>query len=515
MAARPRRWRRSALAGLGLALVLASAAVLAGGAPAPLVEPADPTAQPAPDRMRVRFRPLALVEGVGTRVSIALARRAPLEGEVARIVCHPGEQRAYTAVVDLDTPGDGDRHRAWITFDARGVHGWIGHPRTELALAGPHAGAELVDVARLEARVAALKQTGQLREPRWSEIEPPTAPAPADRLVDLPDLPCSERGAVRSIRIALVHGVGLARRHGEGTGLRLRHLVAMADDILREGGTGLGLELAHVAAVEHEEGAETLPGLLCGFTEGRVAGDVEALRDREAADLAFMVLGTGFPRGDRLARGASCGRAWIAGKDGAQPSVAHDARFGYGVVIDGWIGDVRGLDGRGSTNLRCPDWVLAHELGHSLGAQHLVGHDGGDAGAAPWARPRFAPGRFATLMTVFESKRLLHRGAILDRDALRALERALADEPAAIDPFLEQIEVETPALPMLSNPRLRGCPDADGRCGDATTADDARAVAKVGEVVACFRGACAAAPAPPPEPPYVAARNAFCAELRR
>jgi hypothetical protein len=79
--------------------------------------------------------------------------------------------------------------------------------------------------------------------------------------------------------------------------------------------------------------------------------DVQALRNRYGADLVSLVVGD--------ANGLLNG----VGSQLLTPGPTGNANAAYSVVDAAWAGS--------------PDYVLAHELGHNLGAAHEVGNDSG------------------------------------------------------------------------------------------------------------------------------------------
>ena len=215
-------------------------------------------------------------------------------------------------------------------------------------------------------------------------------------------------------------------------------------------------ELTGVSCTTSNTGSVRLPdrGLNCTAAARPAAlAPLAAAREQYGADLVSLV------RVFTMPENGSCGAAWLLGA-GQTTIDATDASFAFSVVSDSSGNQFP------SQSTTCREDYLAHELGHNMGLQHDVATAQGaddtngdgnlldpeESGALSYAfgyRTDASSGNFYTLMAV--------RGA--GQTGYR----------------------------IFSNPRILACGGLP--CGNASTADNARALGETMPVVARFRRA--------------------------
>ncbi len=128
--------------------------------------------------------------------------------------------------------------------------------------------------------------------------------------------------------------------------LRVQHLFAVANDVLESANVDLQFHVARIETVDYPDGPDA-PTALDDLTFGTDPfGGVAALRDATHADLVVLIR--------PYANDGYCGYAWTAGLGTAGDlSAPANADFGYAVAASD-----------------CSDYVLVHELGHTLGLVH-------------------------------------------------------------------------------------------------------------------------------------------------
>ena len=129
--------------------------------------------------------------------------------------------------------------------------------------------------------------------------------------------------------------------------LRVRHLFAVANDVLESANVDLEFNVTRIETVDYPDGPDA-PTALDDLTFGTrpVRSGVAALRDTTHADLVVLIR--------PYANDGYCGYAWTGGL-GTQGDLSApvNADFGYAVAASD-----------------CSDYVLLHELGHNLGLVH-------------------------------------------------------------------------------------------------------------------------------------------------
>jgi peptidyl-Asp metalloendopeptidase len=129
--------------------------------------------------------------------------------------------------------------------------------------------------------------------------------------------------------------------------LRVRHLFAVANDVLTNAGVDLEFDVIQIVPVGYPDGPDA-PTALDDLTFGTDASlaDVAALRDSTHADLVVLIR--------PYANDGYCGYAWTGGLGSSGDlSDPTNADYGYAVAASD-----------------CSDYVLIHELGHNLGLVH-------------------------------------------------------------------------------------------------------------------------------------------------
>lgn len=192
--------------------------------------------------------------------------------------------------------------------------------------------------------------------------------------------PPSPKNVQVTIDLLVLYSDGFAQRYpGEIAQTRVNHLVALTNQIFADSGLSLGFRLvgADPNAYPDSEGSNSVllqrmrAALLGQSTHPALGG----LRNRRIASGADLVT---FLRPHDIETRGNCGVAYLFGGG---------AGNGVNVVSDGF-----------SSWSLCADEVLAHEIGHNLGAEHQNGANSANAG---FGTAHVLPGRLNTLMGSF------------------------------------------------------------------------------------------------------------------
>ncbi|WP_166209732.1 reprolysin-like metallopeptidase [Cognatiluteimonas telluris] len=264
--------------------------------------------------------------------------------------------------------------------------------------------------------------------------------------------------------IGYTPGFATANNGNSGAVTRLNHLVDVANAAYVNSDVAAKVRLVGTMAVSYTDTTDNGDALekLSGYdadTNSNITPDpafnaLRAARETYGADLVSLVRKYDDPTN------GGCGIAWLIG--GSQSGVAtSDSPFGYSVVSDGTDA---GSDGK---TYYCLDETLAHEMGHNMGAAHDVetakGDDGtlnsDDYGAYPYSfgyKTTSTNGNFYTIMAYGDTGQTIYR--------------------------------------IFSDPRSTFC--GGKACGTTTQADNARTLTQTIPVIASFRTAVSAEPAP-------------------
>jgi len=172
----------------------------------------------------------------------------------------------------------------------------------------------------------------------------------------------------------LVYYTGDAADHYDGTpDVRIRHLVAVANDVFERSGLDARLQLAGIEATDYA-GAERAPVALQDITYGQDPAFADVAAERAAAGADVVVL-----MGTYLYDGY-CGVAWQGGTEEPGRLSEADRAHAYAYVA-----------------IDCSVYTLVHELGHLLGLAHSR-LETPDSGTRPWAVGHGIAGEFTTIM---------------------------------------------------------------------------------------------------------------------
>ncbi len=182
-----------------------------------------------------------------------------------------------------------------------------------------------------------------------------------------------------TLDVLTLYTPGFAELYDTDPETRIRHVMALANDIYRDGGSDVRLRVVEVVEHDIQVAGRASKDLLGELAQSRV---VDRLRDAHGADL--VTLFSPLPRRGGLA--VTCGAAYVVG---VRTRGVLSSDFAYSIVF----GD-------------CSGATAAHEIGHNLGLGHSFAQD--DQGTFRWARghytdlqqaraaPQHAPG---TVMT--------------------------------------------------------------------------------------------------------------------
>ncbi|MCB1919734.1 MAG: hypothetical protein KDJ28_07130 [Candidatus Competibacteraceae bacterium] len=246
-----------------------------------------------------------------------------------------------------------------------------------------------------------------------------------------------------TIDVMLLYTPSMVTRYGSGLQARFDSLIALANQAYADSQVNLNLRLVHQIQVNYSETTSNdtaLEDVTNGSDPSLI--DVNAWRDQYGADLVALL------RPYDAANHRNCGIAWLNGFNGQTLTASN----GFAVVSDG--------DSIGGY-VFCDDFVLAHELGHTMGSQH----DRANAtyqGAYPYSYGYGFRGSFGTIMSYIN-----------------------------------------PRVGKFSNPDI-ACLGSQA-CGVADYADNARSLNNTRATVASFKTAPSTEP-PPTEPPTSSSR---------
>lgn len=241
-----------------------------------------------------------------------------------------------------------------------------------------------------------------------------------------------------TVDVLLGYTPGMVTRYGSTSAVmtRMNYLVAVANQAYSDSRVNYRLRLAGIMEVDYSDtGANGQ--VLDDMVNTSSSGPLAALRARRAAlgaDLVALIRPF-----TTSGQGGFCGLGYLIGANGSS-FTTQSAPYGYSTLGDG---------SDPSTNDYCVDTTLAHELGHNMGLAHNkadASEPGAYSYAYGWRQSYAAGGSFSTIMAYSTN----------------------GQEP----------------VPYFANPDISLC---NGHpCGNATTADQVRALNQTMPVVAAF-----------------------------
>ena len=244
-----------------------------------------------------------------------------------------------------------DSYRAVLTWGTAGF-GRIATPDGDFVLETAGGTPRLVDVARSRRRTPPMGDDGRA---------PPAPLAPAGIALDRPmglDAPQS----LTQIDVMVIYSSNYANRIGpDAVRTRIEFLVAVANQAYVDSQVNIQLNLVHTAPATYpynplDTALDDLTNGAGAFGAGGI--NVANLRGQYGADLVLYLR-----EFDKSVDTALVGVGWVNG-GGAAPlgTAGMQAQFGFAVADDG--SDISGTD------YFSGDYILAHELGHTMGSAH-------------------------------------------------------------------------------------------------------------------------------------------------
>ena len=339
-------------------LLVAAGAMAAAGAAPPGLDGASPVAFNAQ---------AALALPIGGTANLALPRLGTLAVVHDRDERHPNGDTTWVG----HFRDYGTDYRVVVTSGAKGVAGRISSPDGEFSLLPGSGGAWLRDN-----QAAGLQPV--MQEENDAVPVPPSARAqgqPARAAM----APAGAPPAQSVIDLMLVYTPGMVTRYGDGLQTRLNNLVAIANQAYIDSGVKITLRLVHTEQVgDYTATGGSLNGALDDLTYGNGAfSGVSALRKQYGADLVHLFISL-----TSTSQFCGGGLGWL------NPMPSPD--YGYSVSYDHV--NYNSCDGN--------DVVMAHELGHNMGANHNRSSFGTEGASEPGYGYGYGiTGKFVDIMT--------------------------------------------------------------------------------------------------------------------
>ena len=291
----------------------------------------------------------ALALPIGGEAAITLPRLGTLTLVHDRQELHPNGDVTWVGYFK----GWGDNYRVVITSGPNGTAGRIVSPDGEFSLLpggsggvwlrdNSQAGLNPViqdsdDTVAVPTAPASSVPAGLAAMAPATASSPPTAAAAA---------PAADPNVQATIDLMIVYTAGMVQYYGDGLQTRLNNLVAIANQAYIDSGIHITLRLVHSVEVDYVQSG-TLNTVLNDLTAGNgLFSNVSALRKQYGADLVTLII---------KPTSIFCG-----GEGLAWSSSPISVDYGYSVFLDLWT--VNGCNNN--------DLVMAHELGHNMGANH-------------------------------------------------------------------------------------------------------------------------------------------------
>lgn len=281
----------------------------------------------------------------------------------------------------------GSRYRALITLGDDGLTGQITTPGGIYKLDSDASGDWLVDMDASGLQPGSLADDGLSSgtAPRAASpgrkaaatAQATTAPVNGEGVANPADATVTQDGKI-AIDLLVLYTKSLA---GRQLPTRINHLLALTNQALVDSQANVVIRLAGLRKTAYPDSGGNAAALDDLTLFRKKLAKLPRWRARAGADVVMLVRKF---RPD--IQGNSCGIAWVNGSDGSELT----ADQSFGVV------------GYGTTSrYYCSDYVLAHELGHTLGAAHDRQH-ANVAGKYPYSYGYGIARQFGDIMSYYD-----------------------------------------------------------------------------------------------------------------